>query len=140
MDEIIDLREYMFKEIEIIQNIIKRMAFNSFIIKGWTITLITVTMLIKGGLNLSLVVLFPLFMFWYLDAWFLQQERAYRKLYDWTINNRLLTDANLLDMNASSRFKNDIEHIYQIMASKTLGIFYGTILLIILINNFNFHI
>jgi len=28
------LKEYMLKEIEIIQDILKRMAFNSFMIKG----------------------------------------------------------------------------------------------------------
>jgi hypothetical protein len=29
------LKEYMLKEIEIIQDFIKLIAFNSFIIKGW---------------------------------------------------------------------------------------------------------
>ncbi|KFZ25521.1 MAG: hypothetical protein KQ78_02282 [Candidatus Izimaplasma bacterium HR2] len=31
------LKKDMLKEIEIIQEIIKRMAFNSFMIKGWAI-------------------------------------------------------------------------------------------------------
>jgi hypothetical protein len=34
------LKEYMIKEIEIIQDTIKRMAFNSFMIKRWAITLV----------------------------------------------------------------------------------------------------
>lgn len=42
------LKEYMLKEIEIIQDIIKRMAFNSFMIKGWTIILVVVSLLLKG--------------------------------------------------------------------------------------------
>jgi hypothetical protein len=42
------LKEYMLKEIEIIQDIIKRMAFNSFMIKGWAITLVVVSLLLKG--------------------------------------------------------------------------------------------
>jgi len=33
------LKEYMIKEIQIIQDTIKRMAFNSFMIKGWANTL-----------------------------------------------------------------------------------------------------
>jgi len=37
MDEKESLKEYMLKEIDIIQEIIKRMAFNSFMIKGWAI-------------------------------------------------------------------------------------------------------
>ena len=43
-----ELKEFMLKEIELIQDIIKRMAFNSFLIKGWTITLVAVTLLLKG--------------------------------------------------------------------------------------------
>lgn len=39
MDNNNRLKEYMLKEIEIIQEIIKRIAFNSFMIKGWAITL-----------------------------------------------------------------------------------------------------
>ncbi|GAG34730.1 unnamed protein product [marine sediment metagenome] len=42
------LKEYMLKEIEIIQDTIKRMAFNSFMIKGWAITLVVVSLLLKG--------------------------------------------------------------------------------------------
>ena len=31
-----ELKDYMLKEIEIIQDMIKRMAFNSFLINGWS--------------------------------------------------------------------------------------------------------
>ena len=43
------LSKYLIKEIEIIQDIIKRMAFNSFLIKGWTITLVVIVLLLKGS-------------------------------------------------------------------------------------------
>ena len=43
------LKEYMLKEIEIVQDIIKRMAFNSFMIEGQTITLVVITLLLKGA-------------------------------------------------------------------------------------------
>jgi CHASE2 domain-containing sensor protein len=43
------LKEYMLKEIEIIQDIIKRMASNSFMMKGWAITLVVVTLLLRGS-------------------------------------------------------------------------------------------
>ena len=40
-----NFKEYMLKEIDIIQDIIKRMANNSFMIKGWAITLVVVTLI-----------------------------------------------------------------------------------------------
>lgn len=42
-------KEYMLKEIEIIQDVIRQMGFNSFVIKGWAITLVVVILLLKGA-------------------------------------------------------------------------------------------
>ena len=122
----------MLKEIEIIQDIIKRMAFNSFMIKGWTITLVVVTLLLKGAKYQVLIAFIPLLVFWFLDAYFLRQERMYRKLYDWVIANRLNTDEHLLDMNAY-RFKDAIQSRSRIMFSITLGWFYGSIAILVAI-------
>jgi hypothetical protein len=122
----------MLKEIEIIQDIIKRMAFNSFMIKGWTITLVAVTLLLKGGKYQVFIAFIPLFVFWFLDAYFLWQERLYRRLYNWVINNRLKTAEYLFDMNAY-RFKNEEQSKLRIMFSITLGWFYGSIFVLTLI-------
>ena len=127
-----NLKEYMFKEIEIIQDIIKRMAFNSFIIKGWAITLVVITLLLKGTENQIWLAFIPLLVFWFLDAYFLWQERLYRKLYDWVVNNRLKTDEYLFDMNAY-RFKDKVQSKLRIMFSITLGWFYGSIAILIII-------
>ena len=128
-----NLKEYMLKEIDIIQDIINRMAFNSFIIKGWTITLVVVSLLLKGIEKYQVWIAFiPLIVFWVLDAYFLWQERMYRKLYEWVINNRLKTEEYLFDMNAY-RFKNKVQSIPRIMFSLTLGWFYGSIALLIII-------
>ena len=126
------LKEYMLKEIEIIQDIIKRMAFNSFMIKGWAITLVVVALLLKG-INCQIGIAFiPLLVFWFLDAYFLWQERLYRKLYEWVIDNRLETDEYLFDMNAY-RFKDEVQSKLRIMFSITLGWFYGSIAILIII-------
>ena len=126
------LREYMLKEIDIVQDIIKRMAFNSFMIKGWAITLVVVTLLLKGAEYQVWIAFIPLLVFWFLDAYFLWQERMYRKLYDWVINNRLKTDEYLFDMNAY-RFKDEVQSRLRIMLSITLGWFYGSIAILIII-------
>ena len=127
-----DLKDYMLKEIEIIQDIIKRMAFNSFMIKGWTITLVVVALLLKGADYQVWIAFIPLLVFWFLDAYFLWQERMYRGLYEWVINNRLNTDEYLFDMNAC-RFKDKVQSRFRIMFSITLGWFYGAIAILIVI-------
>lgn len=124
------LKEYMLKEVDLIQNIIKRMALNSFMIKGWTITLVVATLLLKNENIKVLIAYIPLIAFWYLDSYFLQQERMYRILYNWVIKNRLKTDEYLLDMNAY-RFSSEVDTIIQIMFSKTLFWFYGSIFLLL---------
>lgn len=48
MEEKEGLKEYMLKEIDIIQDIIRRMAFNSFLIKGWAISLVVIALLLKA--------------------------------------------------------------------------------------------
>lgn len=126
------LKEYMLKEIEIIHDIIGRMAFNSFVIKGWTITLVVVALLLKG-INCQIGIAFiPLLVFWFLDAYFLWQERLYRKLYEWVTDNRLKTDKYLFDMNAY-RFEDKVQSRLRIMFSITLGWFYGSIAVLIII-------
>jgi len=128
-----NLKEYMLKEIDIIQDIIKRMAFNSFMIKGWAITLVVVTLLLKGTEKYQVWIAFiPLVVFWLLDAYFLRHERMYRKLYKWVINNRLKTEEYLFDMNAR-RFENEVQSIPRIMFSITLGWFYGPMAILVII-------
>jgi len=126
-----ELKEFMLKELEIVQEIIKRMAFNSFMIKGWTITLVLATLLLKGSSHQVFLAYLPLLIFWYLDAYYLWQERLYRRLYNWIIRNRLATEEYLFDMNAY-RFKEEEQGIFRIMFSKTLGWFYGSIFLLTL--------
>lgn len=132
MEERESLKEYMLKEMDIIQDIIKRMAFNSFMIKGWAITLVVVALLLKGTEYQVWIAFIPLLVFWFLDAYFLWQERMYRKLYEWVIKNRLKTDEYLFDMNAY-RFEDEVQSRFRIMFSITLGWFYGSIAILIVI-------
>ena len=130
-----ELKEFMLKEIEIIQDIIKRMAFNSFMMKGWTVTLVAVTLLLKGSEYQVFIAFIPLIVFWYLDAYFLWQERLYRRLYNWVVQNRMQTEEFLFDMNAY-RFKDEEQSKFRIMFSITLGWFYGSIFVLTLIYAF----
>lgn len=122
----------LLKEIEVIQDIIKRMAKNSFLIKGWTVTLVVATLLLETKDYMVLIAFIPLIVFWILDAYFLHQERLFRKLYEWVIVNRLESEENLLDMN-TERFKDKVDGIPKTMISLTLLLFYGSIFFLIVI-------
>ena len=73
------------KHLEMIQEIIKRMASNSFMLKGWTVTLIAGIFVLstKDADKLYFFIAYiPILVFWGLDSYYLLQERLYRSLYD----------------------------------------------------------
>jgi hypothetical protein len=127
-----ELKEFMIEELKIVQDIVKRMALNSFLIKGWTITLVIATLLLKGDKYQALLAFLPILVFWYLDAYFLWIERLYRRLYDWIRSNRLNTDEYLFDMDYR-RFIKDEQSKLRVMFSITLGWFYGSIFVLTLL-------
>jgi hypothetical protein len=126
------LKDVLFEEVKIIQDIIRRMASNSFLVKGWAVTLVIGTLLLKQANFQAVIAFLPLLMFWYLDAFFLQQERMYRKLFEWVIANRMKSADFLFDMNAS-RFREDVPSRMRIMLSITLGLFYGGIGMLVIL-------
>lgn len=114
------------QELEHIQNIIDRQASNSFKIKGWTVTLVVVALLFRTN-NFQLFAAFiPLIGFWYLDAYYLRQERKFRELFDWVRLNRDDTDDHLFDMDPS-RFEDKVDGTTQLMTTRSMFTFYGTI-------------
>ena len=131
-------KETLHKEIDLIQGVINRMAHNSFLLKGWTITIIVAvlaltkdTLVTNDITYFSLILLIPLIVFWYLDAFFLHKERCYIKLYDWVIENRSKTKEFQYNLNYK-RFEKDVDSILKIMRSDTLLTFYGITALILL--------
>lgn len=77
--------ENKLKHLEFIQNTIIRMSTNSFIIKGWAITIITALFAFsakESDTNYAYLVYFVTPFFWYLNGFFLLQERRFRELYN----------------------------------------------------------
>ncbi len=126
-----ELKAFLLKEVELIQGVIRRMAMNSFLIKGFAV-LVSVVVLLGGAGVLGLAGGILLLAFWFLDAYFLWQERLYRRLYNWVIRNRLKTDEYLFDLNAY-RFRGEEQSPVRIMFSLTLGWFYGAVLVLLLV-------
>jgi hypothetical protein len=68
-----------------IQGVINRMGANSFLLKGWSITLVAAVFALSSkdsDQRFVLLAYFPVIVFWILDAYFLHQERLFRKLYE----------------------------------------------------------
>ena len=79
-------RDDLPKHLDLIQTVIERHARTSFILKGWSVTLVVAVFLLavrgNGSAFAMAVGLVPWLIFWGLDAYYLRQERMYRALYD----------------------------------------------------------
>lgn len=133
--------EELFKEIDLIQACINRMAQYSFLIKGWVLTLFAGITAVLGKQLLTTpwwilgIMLLSLLGFWYLDTFFLTTERQYRKLYEWVLKKRIKeNDTDRQYELDPSQFK-EYSSVWKVMFSKTLMIFYGipTFILIVLL-------
>ena len=116
----------VIKHLEMIQGVINRLGYNSFSVKAWSMAILVagIAFIAKTELQsqwIILTFLIPIFGFWILDAYFLWQERLFRKVYD-DIRKQEKTDFAM----------NPIKHIEQpkckwldSVFSVTLNIFYG---------------
>ena len=79
------MMENKIKHLEFIQSTITRMNQNSFQIKGWMITLVSALLALYASSErvvYILIAIVPAVVFWFLDAYYLQQERRFRGVYN----------------------------------------------------------
>src|SRR4051812_26441753 len=80
---------------EMIQAVVSRLAGNSFLIKGWALTLTGAFLgfaVNKDDSGLAAAALVPILVFWALDTYYLRAERLFRALYD-----RVRSSADAID-------------------------------------------
>jgi len=125
--------EKKIKHLELIQTIINRMAGNSFLIKGWAITLVAALFALSSkdaNKNYIIISFLPVIIFWILDAYFLSRERAFRCLYDKVRN----LDENKIDFSLDiSQFKERKNNWFWSMFSHTILFFYASLIVVMLI-------
>lgn len=121
----IENSELKIHYLDMIQDVIKRMQNNSFILKGWAVSLIAgIFALISKEARISCfaTAYMPVLLFWILDSYYLQLERKYRVLYKAAIKkNSLEIDFNL---DAPKARWEDKTTYLQSLISKTEVIFY----------------
>lgn len=113
--------------LEMIQAVVNRMSVNSFLLKGWSVVLVSALFALAAGDSQALFVYiayFPVIAFWMLDAYFLRQERLFRKLYD---RVRHLAETDVDFSMDTSVVDGEVVAWAAVVFSKTLRPFHGTV-------------
>ncbi|NEP61887.1 MAG: hypothetical protein F6K31_33885 [Symploca sp. SIO2G7] len=125
--------ESKLAHLDMIQAIVSRLANNSFLLKGWSISLISAFLAFAASGETPALVFaacFPAIIFWVLDAYFLHQERLFRKLYD---HVRVIRPEEIdFSMNILPVL-DQVPSWSRVSFSKTLVIFHGMILASVLL-------
>jgi len=117
--------EKKIKHLDFIQLIITRMNADSFLLKGWAVTLVVALFALdisKTSVNFIRISFLPAILFWVLDGYFLYQERLFRELYD----EVRLKDESQIDF--SMKRTSSTKKFFSAVLSKTLTLFYGALI------------
>lgn len=124
--------ENKHKHLEMIQGIVNRLSTNSFLLKGWSVVLVSALFAMAAPdarLAFILLAYIPAAIFWGLDGYFLQQERLYLKLYDHV--RKKSDDAIDFSMNTGDFTRTAGASWASATFSKTLIAFHGVLILAI---------
>jgi hypothetical protein len=122
--------EKKLKHLDFLQLVITRMNVNSFLLKAWTVTLVSALFAFAAkdtNIRYVLITYISTPLFWALDGYYLSLERQYRALYN-IVKEKNENDIDF-DLNASPYNKGKDTWVSSIF-SVTLILFYGTLMLI----------
>jgi hypothetical protein len=130
------------KHLEFIQSTISRLNSNSFLVKGWAITIVSAVLALFASTKNEVFIIItalPIVVFWILDSFFLQAEKKFRTLYNRVIDPSTNTPAFSMDIE-KDEIKNKEDNKYlKIFFSKTIVGFYLPLLIITLGCSFFIH-
>jgi len=124
----------LVRHLEMIETIIDRMANNSFLLKGWSVTLAAGLFALAANDTeplLAAIAILPGLAFWGLDAYYLRQERLYRRLYEATRESRLATGRVEPYSLATDQFVPSVPNWFRTLWAKPVAALHGTIALAI---------
>lgn len=135
----VDNEHILEKEIDLIQACINRMAQNSFLVKGWMISLVAIIIAllpetVEVDIRVMCIVAFSVTIcFWYLDGFFLKMEKLYRRKYAWVIKNRMQTSEFAYDLDPHNcntwEGENAEPNLITVMFSGTLLVLYAPVVI-----------
>ncbi|MBK1829041.1 hypothetical protein [Haloferula rosea] len=132
--------ETKLKHLEFIQAVISRMNNCSFLLKGWSVTLVSALFALSAkdvDIRFVLIAYFPAIVFWILDGFFLDQEKRYRQLYALVIEDS--QEVPQLEMN-TTKIKSIEGSWASATFTKTLLPFHGVVIGTILLVMFGFFV
>jgi len=122
------------QHLEFIQNVITRMNTNSFQIKGMAITIVSALIAIYASTSNIIFVflgIIPTLLFWFLDSYYLQQERKFRGIYNNVAGLKTDVEVKPYEM-PIQKFQGRQYCFCKVFFSKTIVWLYGTILFLLL--------
>lgn len=129
----------LVKHLEFIQAIVARQAANSFLLKGWSITLVAGLFALAAkdaNPRFAWLALLPMIGFGGLDAYYLYQEKRFRALYNWVRQGmrglddeaRRIIGPFCLDPRRVPSSEAERSSLWQVLLSPSLWLFYGLLL------------
>lgn len=121
--------EAKLKHLEFIQDTINRMARNSFLLKGWAVTIVGGLLALSFKEMDSLYILISLMVltfFWLLDGYYLYQEKLFIKLYNYV---RLQPEEKIDFSLDTDPFKKEVKWLERSF-SGTMRLFYGGLFMV----------
>ena len=120
------------KHLEMIQSVIQRMANNSYQLKGWAVTLVSIIGTLSTAQDnkwFFILAFIPILAFWGLDSFYLQLERKFTILYKNVASKKeeeINFDMDLRNINTPQEDKSRLK-FWSCFLSKTEAWFYGSI-------------
>ncbi len=130
------MSEEQVKHLEMIQSIVNRLSSNSFSYKAWVVGIVSA--LFAVGVSAQNIVIFalsiiPIGVFWFLDSYYLYQERLFRGLYD---RIRSMTEAEWRQdpFSMDYRLSASKAGTYRsVLFSRTILPLYGSLMLVVIL-------
>lgn len=132
--------EILLKELDLISSCINRMANNSFLIKGWYVTILIGVLTIFTSkdnykvFSLLIILLIITIIFGLMDMYYLYLEKKYRRKYEWVIKKRWNSKEFVFNLNPHEKgmwLKKD-KLLRETFKSSALWLYYLVLIVIII--------
>lgn len=127
--------EVKIRYLEMIQNIMTRMSTNSFMLKGWAVTLIAGIFALsakEANPIYFLLAYVPAILFWLLDAYYLMLERQYKHLYNLS-TEKAVSDIDFKIKRPKAHWENKTCYCQCLMSTTELFFYIPTAILVAIV-------
>lgn len=113
------MKDSVYQHLVMIQGVVSRMSTNSFLVKGWVVTLVAAIIALStkdSNPAFILIAYIPIPIFWCLDTYYLYLEKSFRALYDRVRQG----DASDFSMSLNQLEQSEKPNFWRVLTSKTI--------------------